>query len=216
MLALTPFPALAGVDQDAQAWLTISGSGSIAGPVMGSFELIGRASDDQNRIYETEAIVHIGYKLSKAATVWVGYNRNTLYRGPLPTGHENRAREQLNLNLGKVAGFAIGSRTLLEQRFRNGSGDVGVRLREQIKLTRPFREGGKTALVLWHDSNFSFNSTDWGQQAGYERMRNFAGVGFPIAKSLKAEFGYLNQYDFRKNAPDRMAHAASLTLSFAL
>lgn len=214
--ATLALPAAAhAADEDSQGWLTLSTSGSLSGKVMGSLEVVARTSDDQHRLYETEVIPHIGYKLSKNATIWAGYNYNNTYRGPLPTIHENRIREQLNLSLGTVAGGALGARTLLEQRFRNTGNDTGWRLRQQIKWTRPFRKGGKTALVLWHDSFISFNDTDWGQVSGYNRMRNFIGVGVPLAKPLKAEIGYLNQYDLRKNAPDRVAHAASVTISYA-
>lgn len=212
MLALSA-PARAA-DDDAQGWMTFTAAGSVSGRLMGSVEAVARWSDDQRRLYETEIIPHIGWRISDRVTIWAGYSRNDVYRGALPTVHEQRIREQLNLGLGTVAGGALAARTLLEQRFRNTGRDTGWRLRQQLKWSRPLHSGGKTALVLWHDSFIAFNATDWGQASGYNRMRNFAGLGVPVGKGVKAEIGYLNQYDFRKDEADRVAHALSLTIGY--
>ncbi len=209
-----PAPALAAADHDAQGWFTVNATGSLKGPVMANFEVLGRASEDQGRIYEAEMTGQIGYKLSKAVTVWAGYTRVPGYRGALPTVIEQRARQQVTASLGKLAGGTLASRSLLEQRFREGVNETGWRFRQQFKWSHPLRRGGKTAFVLGHESFIGLNRTE-GQTAGYQRMRNLIALNMPIAKPIKAEFGYLNQYDFRKSATDRIAHAATVTLSYA-
>jgi Protein of unknown function (DUF2490) len=215
LAATLPTAAFANVDADAQLWGTVNATGSLSGPLMFNGEVVARASNDQNRIYEAEVTAQLGYKLSKAVTLWAGYTRVPGYRGALPTTIENRIRQQVSANLGKFGGGALASRTLLEERSRDGSPGTGVRLRAQFKWIRPFHTNGKTALVLWHESFVSLNSTAWGQISGYNRMRNFVGIGTPIVKTVRGEFGYLNQYDFRRGSFDRMAHAAAFTVSYA-
>ena len=68
-----------------------------------------------------------------------------------------------------------------------------------------------------HESFFLPNSTAWGQRAGYERMRNTAGVMLPIATGVSGDLGYLNQYRFaRDGARAQMDHALSFQLSISL
>jgi hypothetical protein len=52
--------------------------------------------------------------------------------------------------------------------------------------------------------------------AGLDRNRFFVGPGVNLSSPLRAEFGYLNQFTFRPNRPDRIDHilAVNLFLSF--
>jgi Protein of unknown function (DUF2490) len=211
--ATLPVAAFANVDADAQLWGTVNATGSVSGPLMFNGEVVARASNDQSRIYESEMTAQLGYKLSKAVTLWAGYTRVPGYRGALSTTIENRIRQQISVNFGGFAGGSLASRTLLEERLREGR--TGLRLRQQFKWTKLLQKGGKTGLVLWHESFVSLNSTPWGQLSGYNRMRNFVGIGTPVFKQVRGEFGYLNQYDFRRGSYDRIAHAASFTLSYS-
>jgi Protein of unknown function (DUF2490) len=215
LAATLPSAAFANVDADAQLWGTLNATGSISGPLMFNGEVLARASNDQSRIYEAEMTAQLGYKVSKAVTLWVGYTRVPGYRSGLPATIENRIRQQISWNVGKFAGGSLASRTLLEERAREGRTGTGVRLREQLKWTKPFHKDGKTGLVLSHESFVSLNTTAWGQASGYNRMRNFVGIGTPVLKKVRGEFGYLNQYDFRRGSYDRMAHAATFTLSYS-
>jgi hypothetical protein len=215
LATLVPAVASANVDADAQLWGTANATGSISGPLMFNGEAVVRASNDQNRVYEAEITAQLGYKVSKAVTLWAGYTRVPGYRGALPTTIENRIREQVSWNIGKLGSGTLASRTLLEQRSREGTSGTGVRVRQQFKWTMPFKAKGKTGLVLWHESFVSLNSTPWGQLSGYNRMRNFVGIGTPVLKQVRGEFGYLNQYDFRRGSFDRIAHAAAFTVSYA-
>ena len=57
----------------------------------------------------------------------------------------------------------------------------------------------------------------WGQRAGYERMRNIAGVVLPIARGVSGDLGYLNQYRFaRSGSRAQMDHAFTFQLTLSL
>ena len=213
-LALMPRPAIARIEEDAQVWSTITATGPVTGRLLVSGEVVARASNDQNRIYEAEMTAMLGYRVSRSIDLLAGFTRVPSYHGGRPTTFENRFREQAMVELSHVAGGRIRARSLVEERTVQGKAGTGIRLRQQVKWLRPFHRKGRTALVLMHESFVSLNSTGWGQASGYNRMRNFVGISQRLATGVQAELGYLNQYDFRRNAPDRMAHAAVLTLTY--
>lgn len=205
-------PVAAKADEDSQYWATLTANTPISGPFLLGLELTARASDDQGRIYEFERIIDVGYKLSSRVTLWAGVNAQLNFRGPAGTQDEIRGRQRINWAIAK----RLASRTLLEERFREGSDEVGVRIRQQLKYSLPLKKDGKIGVFAAHESYFDFNQTSWGQRGGYERMRNSAGLSFQPAKAIKAELSYLNQYDFRRNADDRMAHAVLLSIGLSL
>jgi hypothetical protein len=79
----------------------------------------------------------------------------------------------------------------------------------------PLREGGKTALLLSHESFIDLNTTNFQRVEGEERMRNLIAITTPIAKNVNAEIGYLHQHGFRPGADDPNDHVASFAVSFS-
>lgn len=217
LLALALFadssPALAEIPEDAEAWITLGAGGPISGKLLGNFEAIARFSNDEDGLYEAEFGGFLGYKVSKATALWVGYVRVPRYRRGGPTTVEDRIRQQVTADLGKVAGGSLSGRVRLEERFRDGGG-VGLRLRPQVKFSLPLRKDGP-AFVLSHESFITLNNTGWGQRKGFERMRNFVGVSTAVTKAVKAEIGYLNQYNTPPGGRDSIDHAGTLTLSYS-
>ena len=56
-----------------------------------------------------------------------------------------------------------------------------------------------------------------GQRAGYERMRNIAGLTVPISKAVSTDIGYLNQYRFARDGErPQMDHAVTLQVTVNL
>lgn len=173
--------------------------------------MLARGSAHQQGIYEAQATGLLGYKASKHLTLWAGYTRSVGYR---PTGSiEDRIRQQAIFTWPSIAGGTLSARSQLEQRFVHGDTTTGWRFREQLRYAHPIRHGAKTDLVVSHESYVAFN-TSIGQHDGYQRMRNFVGLNTPLNDRMRGEFGYLNQYELRYAAPDRMVHAAALTFNY--
>lgn len=200
---------------DGQLWLRASASGGISGPWQAGIETVLRFGDDADGLYEAEYGANVGYQFENGAGVNAGYVRVPTYSRAGVTRLENRFRQQLNAPLGLVAGGKLNVRLRLEQRLVSTGDDVGVRLRPNLVWSRPLRKGGKTALVLSHESFINLNGADWGQRGGYDRMRNLVAISTPLAKKFIAELGYLNQYGFRANARDTQDHVASLSVSYS-
>lgn len=201
----------AAAEEDAQLWTTLSASGEVARNVDLSLEWIARFSDDRGRLYEMEMGFLVGTEISKGVSASAGYVRVPSYSTGGSTNIEDRLRQQVAADLGRIGRGKLSGRVRLEQRFRGGS-DIGFRLRPQIAFSLPLNAKGATALRLSHESFVPLNSTDWGQDPGYERMRNFIGLRRAVSSRLSVEGGYLNQLGFRQG-PDRMDHVLSLSLA---
>ena len=207
--------AHASVDDDRQVWTILTTTGSLSGPLMFSGEAVARYSNDYRGIVDTEFAALLGYRFSPTAAAFAGYARVPIYPGEgRPAVIENRLREQINVIIGNVAGGVLSSRSLLEERRREQAAGTGLRFRQQLRYVHALHRGSTTRLVVWHESFVSLNSTAWGQQAGYNRMRNFIGLGLPLTRTIAGEFGYLDQYDIRRDAQDRDAHALAIVLSY--
>ena len=205
----------AAQEADSQLWTGGSASVDAGGGVELGIEGIARLSDADDGLYETELGGSAEVALGGGIALQAGYLRVTRHRGGRTISGENRTRVQLSATLGHFAGGTLSGRIRIEQRWRDGT-DIGLRLRPQLRFTRPLGSGGP-ALILYHESFLGLNRTDWGQRPGYERMRNFAGVSTPLAKGLALEAGYINQYGFgRGGARDTMDHVASFSISLGL
>lgn len=206
----------AWASEDEQLWTTASATVKLDDHWRLSQEIVARFSDDRRGLYEIESNTLIGYKLSKAVTVWAGYTHDPQYAGGDFTVMEHRGRQQVTFdNIAKIGRASISARMRVEERWREGVDGTAWRLRPYVKLVMPFREGGKTALVLSHESFFDLNKTNFQRVQGEERMRNLIAITTPLAKNVNAEIGYLHQHGFRPAADDSNDNVASFSLSFS-
>jgi hypothetical protein len=213
---LASAPAYAA-EEDSQLWGTLNATIKLSDRFRLSEEATARFSDNRNGLYEIEVNSLLGYKLSDKVTAWAGYTHNPQYAGGDFTVMEHRLREQVTVdNIAQIGRGKVNARLRAEQRWRNGVDGTGWRVRPYLKYSLPLKKGGKTALVLSHESFLNLNSTPFQKQTGYDRMRNLIGISTPLGKAVTAEVGYLNQYGVVRGGPDRMDHAASITLSASL
>lgn len=201
-------PALA---DDTQAWGTVTLQAGLGGPIRGSSETVLRTSDAKG-FYELEQNLMLGYKANKHVTYWLGYTLDPQYsHGSLNTT-EHRFRQQVTFdNIAKIGPVNVNARLRLEERWRDGLGGTGWRLRPYVKLSLPIH--GKTNFNVTHESFINLNTTGFQRQAGYERWRTGASVSTPIAKNITVDFGYLNQHGFVRRGADTDDHVATLGLT---
>lgn len=205
-MALGAAPACAQ-NVDTQLW-TAQGASIPVNDTFGvSLESTQRFGDAANGQYEFVGGFFLTFQVSQAIQIGAGYNHTTGYRAG-PNIGEDRPRQQVVLKLGHFS-----ARWRLEERMRSDGRDLGLRTRLQLRWAQPFTREGKTQWVVHHESFVGLNGTDWGQVAGYNRMRNFIGLHRPLIGPVEIEAGYLNQYDFKRGT-DAMAHVAMLSLSF--
>jgi len=187
---LLVLPSAAEAD-DAQLWLDANARGPVAGRVELGVETTERfGRDGEGGLYESENIAMLGFRFDRA-TLAAGYVRDIVYRGGRVT-IEQRVRQDLSVDhLATIGPLGIGARLRVEERWRDGSSGTGVRLRPFVRLTLPVT--GKLKLLATHES-FVNLAGGAGQRGGYDRARNFLGLGVPLAKRVGLEIGYLNQW----------------------
>jgi len=202
---LAALPSIAHAD-DGQVWITAGARGPVAGRVELGVETIERfGRDGENGLYESENIAMLGYRFDHA-TLAAGYVRDIVYDGG-GAAIEQRARQDLTIDrIAAIGRVRIGGRMRVEERWRDGLSGTGVRLRPFVRLMLPI--AGKLSLLASHESFINLGGGA-GQRGGYDRARNFLGLGVPLIKGVGVEFGYLNQWT--RNA--RTVGAVAFTLA---
>lgn len=199
-------PALAQ-QQDGQLWFQANTSLPVANRVRLTLEQIARFSDRQGGLFQTEFGGLVSYRVLDGVEIGFGYRKVGSHNGNR-NADEDRLRQQIVGTFGPVS-----TRFRVDERFDPRGPEVGIRIRPLLRVNRRLG-AGRLALFASHESFFLPNSTDWGQRAGYERMRNIVGVVLPIGRDVAADVGYLNQYRFgREDARSQMDHALTVQLN---
>lgn len=202
-------PAMAQ-QTDGQLWLQANASITIGGREKITLESIGRFSDRADGFSHAEIGALFTHTLRSGIELSAGYRHVEDWNQSVRLPNEERLRQMILVPLG--SGF--NGRLRFEQRFNSSGSEIGFRLRPRLGFETPVgRHGLKLFATQEHFLNL--NTTAWGQNGGYERMRNAAGLSIPLGGQLRGDIGYLNQYRFgRDGRSDQMDHALTLTLSF--
>lgn len=207
-------PALAQ-EEDSELWMTGNGGIAVGENTEIDFEAISRFSDDSDGLYEAEFMGGVTRSVAKGVSIHGGYVRVVNYSHGDVTRGEDRFRVQLGLS-GNAGPVKLSGRLRFEHRSVSTGDDTAYRFRPQIKASLPLGDSN-FSLVASHESLIPLNDTDWGERAGYDRMRNVAGVSWKASDAVSVEIGYLNQYRFgRGTRRDTMDHALSLSVGLSL
>lgn len=216
VLFIVACPAKAA-EEDTQLWLVAMamvdvprGPGRLPLVVMADVQY--RYADDASRLAQNFVRASLGFRISKTTVLSQGYVYARNAPGSGATTDEHRPFQQAMFRVaGNGKGPTVIGRTRLEERFIVGSGEMGLRGRQMLRATAPL--GGGVLAIGVGEVFVNLNSADWGQRAGFDQSRVFAGIGVPVARGILIEAGYMNQYVARRARADRMNHNISLTLS---
>jgi Protein of unknown function (DUF2490) len=204
--------------EDSGLWLGGFATGKLPPPLnnaKGSWRLWTdgqlRFGDDFGRFSQGLVRPGVGYALNDAWSVWAGYTyvRTDQPYARTPT-NEQRIWEQVSWQR-KAGGTDLSSRTRLEQRFSSAGSGTGWRLREMGKLMHPLGQSSIWLIAMYDEIFINLNSPNFGPKSGVDRNRAFLGPGINLGKPLRLELGYLNQYTFNNNGPDRVDHILSIS-----
>jgi hypothetical protein len=121
-LAALALPAGAhAATEDFQTWNAVNFSTHVAKDVPVTLELSGRMVDDSGRLGVVIFRPAIGYKISDAVTVFVGYTHQKTINDGRVDVDENRIHQQVNWRIGKIGKATVASRTRIEQRWIAGA-----------------------------------------------------------------------------------------------
>lgn len=204
---ITAAPAFAQ-SEDQQVWFQVNGAVDVGDSSRITLEGISRFGHDVSGVY-SEAGVLYTRKLGNGVELSLGYRHvEEFSRGGPPTNDE-RVRQMIQAPLG--SGFV--GRLRFEQRFNSTGSEVGFRLRPRLNYDTSL-PNTNIRLYAAQEHYFILNDTKWGQDRGYERIRNSVGLAIPMTKEARAEIGYLNQYRYGRNGKRaQMDHALMVTLN---
>jgi len=216
---LAPSLSRADLDQNAGVWIMGMASGNFEHVdsrlerVRWWLDVQGRFRDDSDGFHQSLVRPGLGLDVSEEVSVWAGYAWIRTDPEGGPRSDEHRIWQQL-LWMPRWGSVSGQSRTRLEQRFVSTGDDVGWRLREFVKLARPFSFEPRLSLVGYDEVFFDLNDTDFGQDAGFAQNRLFVGLAwrFDGAGRVVAELGYLNQFIDVRSGRGTMNHLVSLNL----
>lgn len=204
---------IADTEEDGRFWLNINAQGKLPVENLSWYAEIQPRWKEKGREFD-QLIIRpaLLYKTSKQSSVGFGYAYVNTHRNN-GNQEENRLWQQFTYNFEPIDTVTLQSRTRLEQRHMENASDTAYRLRQMVRVTRPFASNPAFSLVAWDEVMFNFNDTDWGARSGFDQNRLFLGASWQMQPEAKIEMGYLNQYVNSTNI-DRENHVLSTTLAF--
>ncbi|KQX25443.1 MULTISPECIES: DUF2490 domain-containing protein [unclassified Sphingomonas] len=196
--------------QDEQLWVNLTLQGH-SGRLVHFIELQPRFGSGAGRLDHGLFRPAIGMALRPGLSLYQGYAHVFTPRDGTRDLHEHRSFQQLSWVMGRPWNGELASRTRFEQRWRNDGRDMGLRLREMLRLEIPVARSGLAALG-YAEMFVALNDTDWGARGGFDQLRSFAGAEIPLAGASTIELGYLNQYINQPSGRRRVNHVLSASL----
>ncbi len=220
-LLMAGSPAHADLDQDGGGWLVLVAQGDF-GRATPKLDRLLYWFDHQVRFLESndgfsQTILRpaLGWRIFDSGSLWLGYTWVGSVPENAPKTNEHQLWQQFSWS--EPSGrFTRLWRTRLEQRWRDDSADVGLRLRQLFKTTLPIRKGSPVSIAAFDEVFFHLKSTDWGQEAGFDENRFFLGVAWTYSKRIggTVEIGYQNRYIDKRGGTNVLEHLALATFFF--
>ena len=122
--------------------------------------------------------------------------------------HETRLSQQVSLRSGLFR-----ARTRLEQRFVEGTPNVGWRLRQRAGLSVPLDRRGRWGAVIHAEALLTLEPTSPGGDTGLTGIRTYVGTEFEASNNMSLGLGYMRSRDIRSKREDRIAHAPVIEIA---
>ncbi len=133
-------------------------------------------------------------QLKRDATLWAGYTYVPTQQLGKPSMQEQDAWPAFRYVLPTDLGIFT-YRMMVEANFLTGNhGEVRFRPRQMFRLMHSLQAEPRMNLIGWDEVIVRVNTTPSGGQSGFDQNRAFAGLGWTFNTTVRAEFGYLNQY----------------------
>jgi hypothetical protein len=165
------------------------------------------------RYSENLLFSQIGYALNEQTSVWLGYAHDWIHSLDKPSYQESRSYEDFLWNV-PFGDLKFTSRTRLEQRIRQDTGDLGVRARQFLQLSHPLRFIHNNLSAYVNDEVFAYLNSNTFGPTGFSENRAAAGLAFQFIKQLGVDLGYLGQYVVGKPGNDLFTHNVQLNLRY--
>lgn len=213
-VSLGPRPAAADVDSDPQVWTALLGTATLGDgytPRLWLDTHLRRSDGNTVHIFRPG----LGTAVFPWLSVWAGYGWVPVIDDVTSeTVNEHRAWEQVILKH-TFGSLSVQSRTRFEQRFSENGDDMGLRIRQFVRLAWQPKADSPFGAVMWDELFVGLNETDWGAPKGMDQNRLFTGVYAKLVPHLRLEMGYLFVF-INRGDNDTAAHVLATNLFFTL
>ena len=184
--------AAAQTTTDERLWagLTIQTRPREASPWRFSFEALARTRDGVDTLDVFGVRFLAGYAVTPRITASAGYAISPSYPATGGTSIEQRAFGQIVFAT-PAAGGTLTLRSRVEARFSEGDSGTAVRIRQQVRFTRPI--AGRFGWVVY-DELFVHTTETTRFARGIDQNRAFAGISIAVSSAAKLETGYLHAF----------------------
>jgi hypothetical protein len=176
-----------------------------------------RTRDDSvrgSRLSENLLMGQIGYSLNQHASVWVGYAHDWLHPLHGQSFQESRVYEDF-LWKQSFGGIHFISRTRMDERINQRTGNDGFRARQLLKLSHAVPNVKGLSFYVGDEVLFYLDKNAFGKQ-GFSENRVFSGLHYPLSQHMGFTVGYLGQYVSTKQGANLFTHnlQAHITYTF--
>jgi len=154
-----------------------------------------RTRDDSSkgsRFQQNLLFGQFGYKLNNNASVWLGYAHTWTKPLGKSSFEESRPFQDFIWNQ-EISTFKFTSRSRMEQRIRESTGNTGYRARQFLKISHPLPRIDGLSAYIGDEILFYMNQNKFGKK-GFSENRVFSGLSYQITKKNGVDLGYMGQY----------------------
>lgn len=149
-------------------------------------------SPDGSRLTENLLFSQVGYQMNEQASLWLGYVHDWLHPLNKPAFQESRPYLDFIWKQ-HIGDFKLTSRTRMEDRINQTTGNEGYRPRQLVQLSHPLPFMKGLSAYAGDEFMFYLNQTTWGKQ-GFTENRIFGGLSYQVTDSMGMDLGYMGQY----------------------
>ncbi|WP_305909037.1 DUF2490 domain-containing protein [Methylomarinum sp. Ch1-1] len=149
-------------------------------------------SPDGSRFTENLLFSQVGYQVNKQASLWLGYTHDWIH--PLNKASYQESRPYVDFVWKQPFGdFKLTSRTRMEDRINQSTGNEGYRARQLLQINHPLAFMNGLSAYAGEEVMFYMNKTDWGKR-GFTENRIFGGLSYQLTDHAGVDLGYMGQY----------------------
>lgn len=176
-----------------------------------------RTRDDSakgSRLSENLLMGQVGYSLNEHASVWLGYAHDWIHPANVAAFQESRVYEDF-LWKQTFNGFMFVSRTRMDERINQRTGNDGFRARQLFKLTHAVPNVQGLSVYAGDEVLFYLDKNAFGKQS-FSENRVMSGFNYQLNAHMGFSLGYLGQYVSTKHGANLFTHnlQAHITYTF--
>ena len=176
-----------------------------------------RTRDDSSRgsrFFQDLLFGQIGYQLGNNASLWLGYAHT--WTSPLNklSFQESRPYQDFVWSQ-KIKTFKLVSRSRMEQRVRETTGNVGYRARQLLKISHPLPLVNNLSAYIGEEVLFYMNENKFGKK-GFSENRVFSGLSYQATEKINIGLGYMGQYVDTISGKNIFTHNIEVNLGYKI